>query len=252
MPSESPALEAKTLYNSTAATHRSPDGKSGGGVEPASPFSCDKSCSTGSLGPMTTGSFPLWLGLSMLLVASACSVGSYAGSDAGGADDKKLTDLTDAERGQLCDFAAGLNGGYGHTTREVCDGGRTSERTAQPDQATCVNGLSTVLPAGCPVTLSEAKACFSALATSSCTSAPGNIPASCSRLVQPVCGGSVTVTGGDAGGSEAGGPSSKCSRSSLCTNGACRCSAGPKKDSSCQREDPAASDSCETLCYFCE
>jgi hypothetical protein len=66
---------------------------------------------------------------------------------------KKSTDLTEQEKGQLCDWQAQIFGGYGHVT--PCNGGAGTEVNF-PDQASCV---ATVFTPRCNMTVGEFETC---------------------------------------------------------------------------------------------
>lgn len=87
-------------------------------------------------------------------------VDTDAGAQSSGVPgDKKLVDLTQAERAQICDWSMGKLGGYGVT----CN---TSDWTAMsyPDQAACVDDAPTASTTpDCTATVKQDEACVSSL-----------------------------------------------------------------------------------------
>jgi hypothetical protein len=71
----------------------------------------------------------------------------------------KLTDLTDAQKAELCDWMNAELGGYGLVTD--CGGGNTTKNSS--DQAQCV---ATALTYRCPVTVGQLETCVEAEAPS--------------------------------------------------------------------------------------
>jgi hypothetical protein len=110
----------------------------------------------------------LYLGLVAisLQVALGCS---SSGTDSAGASEagvdgsapppidpsRKVTDLSDAERGALCDWYASVLGGYGHETS--CAGGTTVQNYV--DRATCV---AMFFKPACHETVEEFETCINA------------------------------------------------------------------------------------------
>jgi hypothetical protein len=96
-----------------------------------------------------------WGGLVAACSSSSPSVGPTSGVDAGDLDagyPRYLTDLTQSERDQLCDWTAAIGGGYGTST--VCDGGLVVSNFA--DQQACLDAF---LGACSTVTVSDWEAC---------------------------------------------------------------------------------------------
>ncbi len=91
--------------------------------------------------------------------------GGDAGSDGGGLSgldqDKKVVDLNDGERRQLCDWTASIQGGYGVIRQ--CDGGSVP---SAPNQQACVDGVP---EANCDLTVAEYETCAVRFATDACT-----------------------------------------------------------------------------------
>ncbi|CAN5728729.1 hypothetical protein BH11MYX4_BH11MYX4_15550 [soil metagenome] len=81
-----------------------------------------------------------------------------ASSGVGGT--KTIGELSDTEKGLLCDWQAGRAGGYGCT--RTCDGGVST--TNKANRAAC----TTSLKATCPATVAEAEACIAAIANDPC------------------------------------------------------------------------------------
>ena len=70
---------------------------------------------------------------------------------------KRLIDLTDTEKGQLCDWMVGFSGGYGHTA----DCGTGMPILNYPDRAACVKDSSsaTATP-NCAATVKQLEDCL--------------------------------------------------------------------------------------------
>ncbi len=96
--------------------------------------------------------------------SSAPAVGSTSGvnpGDVDGGSPRYLTDLTQSERQQLCDWTANVGGGYG--TSVVCDGGLVVSNFA--DQQACLDAF---LGACSTVTVSDWEACRDAEVANPC------------------------------------------------------------------------------------
>jgi hypothetical protein len=65
---------------------------------------------------------------------------------------RDIQDLTNAERGALCDWSQGMLGGYNHTT----DCGHNIMVQTYRDQAQCI---TVAFPAGCSITVAEWENC---------------------------------------------------------------------------------------------
>ena len=105
--------------------------------------------------------------LALSLVSAGCSSSSSTSSSAtggsssvssdGGLPDvstsKLIINTTPAERAALCDWIAGLVGGYGLTLNVACDGGtQGGGLTAEASQAVCVAGMAGY-PSTCTMTV---------------------------------------------------------------------------------------------------
>jgi hypothetical protein len=99
----------------------------------------------------------------LLMFAAAC--GGSGGNGASGVDSsKRLVILTDAERGQLCDWMVGKAGSYGDPG--TCD--RTQPTATYPflaydDQAACVVDSPDDSQPDCLATVAQLEACINAL-----------------------------------------------------------------------------------------
>lgn len=193
--------------------------------------------------------------------ALACSAG-YGGASgttggpggstatASGVDDsRRVAAASSSERGQLCDWWAGLSGGYGGSITKCNGSGRIF---AAKSQAECVGRLSAI-PPSCGATVGEFQACVVAL-TARCA---GGLPSECAELADASCGPFIrtttTVEESD-GGSTDGGSTNDCSSSSQCVNGACTCTDGPNAKRTCCSDDkcgPTDPTSCSVLCKVC-
>src|ERR1700690_951901 len=88
---------------------------------------------------------------------SSATGGSFSVSTDGGLPDvstsKLIINTTPAERAALCDWIAGLVGGYGLTLNVACDGGtQGGGLTAEASQAVCVAGMAGY-PSTCTMTV---------------------------------------------------------------------------------------------------
>lgn len=86
---------------------------------------------------------------------------------------KTMGQLSDAEKGTLCDWQAGRSGGY--ACKHTCDGGTST--TNKASQAACKSALK----ATCPATVAEAEACIAAIASDPC-----NLGAALGAVCQPL------------------------------------------------------------------
>lgn len=81
----------------------------------------------------------------------ACGTDSRSGVDGS----RSLANLSDDDKGKLCDWVASAQGGYGRTY--VCDGYDVS--IAKADRAACVAAI----PAGCSATVAQVESCVRAV-----------------------------------------------------------------------------------------
>ena len=118
------------------------------------------------------------IGAAILSGCSSSSSTASAGAS-GVVGSKKLVDLTDAEKKQLCDWQASMNGGYGHVT--ACgDAGVTSVNSTA---AECSRGILT-LPATCTAVVSQAEDCIIVLSKDVCIHSTSG---ACAPLFTPEC-----------------------------------------------------------------
>lgn len=75
--------------------------------------------------------------------------------------DKTIGSLSAAEKATLCDWQAGINGGYGRTTK--CEGGLSLSNPK--NQSAC---LQKAVPSGCQAKVSEVEACLKVDAADPC------------------------------------------------------------------------------------
>lgn len=82
---------------------------------------------------------------------------------------QRITTLDSNQAGQLCDWLAGLFGGYGHSL--ACDGGGV-DAAGPLDQASCASGFIQAEKShpNCPATVEQFKACWQS--QTQCSSAP--------------------------------------------------------------------------------
>lgn len=104
--------------------------------------------------------------LAINLFVSAC--GGSGGSDGAGASGvdgaKKLTALTDAEKGTLCDWMVGRAGSYGNPgTCDRTQPAATSPFLAYDDQAACVADSPDATFTTCQATVAQLEACVKTL-----------------------------------------------------------------------------------------
>ncbi len=124
--------------------------------------------------------------LSMLLATSACSsAGSPDGQQTSGvASSKRLVDLTDAEKGQVCDWMVATAGSYG-----LPGAPGTCNRSESPnypflaydDQADCVQDSPDPTFTECQATVAQLEACVSRLPMCASLPAASQVSA-CSAL----------------------------------------------------------------------
>ena len=124
------------------------------------------------------------IAFSFLLLASCDGSSSSSGNlGASGVDSsKRLITLTDAERGQLCDWMVPKVGSYGNPG--TCD--RTQPAATYPflaydDQAACVEDAADETETGCLATIAQMEACVNMLPACATLTNASNTPA-CSIL----------------------------------------------------------------------
>ncbi|MBX3191909.1 MAG: hypothetical protein KF819_33265 [Labilithrix sp.] len=91
----------------------------------------------------------------------AASDANDGGGRSGLNQSKKIVDLDEAERRQLCDWTASIQGGYGVIRQ--CDGGNVP---SAPNQQACVDGVP---DDNCEVTVAEYETCAVRFAADACT-----------------------------------------------------------------------------------
>jgi hypothetical protein len=104
--------------------------------------------------------------LAVSLLVPACGGSGGAGaSDASGVEaSKKLTALTDAEKGTLCDWMVGRAGSYGNPgTCDRTQPAATSPFLAYDDQAACVADSPDATFTSCQATVAQLEACVKTL-----------------------------------------------------------------------------------------
>jgi len=103
---------------------------------------------------------------SISVLSSSCGGGSTGGGPSSGLGrTAPLASLTAAQRGTLCDWESGKQGGYGRMIN--CPDG--SQQMSDPDKATCVQGISS-LGALCPtLTVGDIEDCANAVGTDVCS-----------------------------------------------------------------------------------
>lgn len=102
------------------------------------------------------------LGLAVLLFFAACGSSQPSSSSSGVDKSKTIAAIDDTEKGQICDWANGLLGGYGHP---ITCSGQTVD-TTDASQADCVQDF----PA-CDATVGAYESCISMLAANECDEA---------------------------------------------------------------------------------
>ena len=93
----------------------------------------------------------------LLLVSCGGSVSSGGNLSSGVDSSKRLITLTDAERGQLCDWMVPKAGGYG--TPAACPG----PFLVYPDQAACIVDSPDETETNCLATVAQLEACVNML-----------------------------------------------------------------------------------------
>jgi hypothetical protein len=107
----------------------------------------------------------------LVALSSGCGSGGDDGGGSGVGGTKTIGNLTDAERAQICDWIAGLYGGYGKST--TCpDAGEVAGPVTQAD---CLAQAASISPS-CAVTVAQEENCVKAVracawsaATAPCT-----------------------------------------------------------------------------------
>ncbi len=115
----------------------------------------------------TPHSASFYMVLSMASIAlAACGSSVSSSPDAAVASGlpggKRLIDLTDVEKGRLCDWMVAQNGGYGHSAE--CNA--STSFLKYPDQASCVSDSSsaTTTPS-CVATVKDVEDCLNQVGT---------------------------------------------------------------------------------------
>ena len=99
--------------------------------------------------------------LACLFLVSACG---DSGGNSGVSSSKRLIDLSDAEKGQLCDWMVGQAGSYGNPgTCGVNVGGIDHPFLVYNDQAACVSDSPDWTFTDCAATVAELEACVNRL-----------------------------------------------------------------------------------------
>jgi hypothetical protein len=114
--------------------------------------------------PRAIGLVGVALAVSLFLPACGSSGGSSTSDTSGLEASKKLTALTDAEKGTLCDWMVGRAGSYGNPG--ICD--RTQPAPMSPflaydDQAACVADSPDATFTTCQATVAQLEACVKTL-----------------------------------------------------------------------------------------
>lgn len=95
----------------------------------------------------------------LLLTASACGGGSGGSGASGVGSSKRLIDLSDAEKGKLCDWMVGKAGSYGNPG--TCDQGTSF--LAYVDQADCIDDSPDATFTDCAATVGQLETCVNML-----------------------------------------------------------------------------------------
>ena len=124
--------------------------------------------------------------LAASLLAPACGGSSPSESDASGASgvetSKKLTALSDAEKGMVCDWMVGHSGSYGNPgTCDRTQTGATFPFLAYDDQAACVADSPDASFTQCQATVAQLEACIKTLPACATLTDVGN-SSSCAIL----------------------------------------------------------------------
>jgi hypothetical protein len=117
------------------------------------------------------------LGLLVAATLSGCSDDSKS-TDVSLDDNQKLSTLTDAQIGALCDWSNDKQGGYGSETK--CSDG--SSVSAQKDQAACKAEDGPTLK-NCDQTVATYKACTLKIAMHECDISPALLSDECVPLL---------------------------------------------------------------------
>lgn len=115
--------------------------------------------------------------LALALGTPGCGGGDSGGIGASGLDKgKKLTELTDDERKQLCDWKAQKYGGYGKNTTCTYPEGEEITINGEFSQQLCVFDLPSE-GEDCTVTVGDAEACTNAISCSN------RVPSQCKPVL---------------------------------------------------------------------
>lgn len=90
--------------------------------------------------------------------------GASAGTTSGVTGSKKLPQLTDADKKAICDWTAGLYGGYGKSIDCGSSGGMSLTITGPVDLAECL-AEAALVPSTCQATVAQSEPCVKVMAT---------------------------------------------------------------------------------------
>jgi hypothetical protein len=117
-----------------------------------------------------------------LLIASLimCGGSGESQSPTGLSPGDRLTDLSQGEAVEVCDWMASLYGGYGRTI--TCDGG--AENVGPTDQASCAVQFTQFksIDPSCSATVGDFQACQQWQVQNFCVATPGAVPQACMSL----------------------------------------------------------------------
>jgi hypothetical protein len=119
-----------------------------------------------------------WVAVSLLLVASACGGEGTKTGASGLAGSKPLVSLTDAEKGQLCDWMVPKAGSYGNPgSCDLTQPTATFPFLTYPDQAACIEDAVDAGDPDCLATVAELEACVNLLPPCATLTDAANTPA---------------------------------------------------------------------------
>lgn len=132
--------------------------------------------------------FLLFAGLGAL---AGCSAGSgspmgLTGSSRSGVNSGyALNELTDYDRGRMCDWVAQNNGGYGGSLAPIeCEKGYQFTRKAPKSQAECIQDMKKA-PATCDATVGEIEECLTYIMNNPCSGEKN--PPACAGVLNDRC-----------------------------------------------------------------
>jgi hypothetical protein len=120
----------------------------------------------------------LGIALSLAGIVTGCSSSDNGAQKSGVAPEKPVAGLSAADIAKVCDWAAGLKGGYGKTTVMECNGHKVEIETPK-SQAECVSDFQSEISKDCKATVADLEACANRPQTCST-----EVPAECKAILE--------------------------------------------------------------------